>query len=531
MRLDRVFIDRFRNLRNLEVSFSARDLATVLIGRNGSGKSNLFEAITEVFRSVDFGREQTQFSYEIDYRIDQHSVRLTNLRGEPSIFVDERKLSRPEFERNKSKFFPGLIFGYYSGANMRFERLFDSHQRRYLDSIKGEFDVQNCRRALEERRLFYCRPIHGAFALLTMLAYADAEAMQFLYNELRIREFHSAIAILKEPSFAIGSRASRVADARDIWGIQGLVGSCARNVRDVSFYPLTFVNSDVDDYREDKKSRVHLACFLRNKTALADFAQQYSNEKEMFAALDAVDICGMIRDLYIWVTRESEVGELSFSDLSEGEQQLLMVLILMRISRGQHTLFLLDEPDTHLNPMWQYTYLDLMKRWTGTAAGAEECQILIATHNPVVVGGLRKEQVRIINVNANHAVAAEPEYDPIGIGIEGLLKSELFGLRSSLAQPILDKLDQHYALLGKKDRSATENEQLKTLSIELNELGVSRTHPNPYFEAFATALARSHGSTKSVLLSKEEIDAQALLADQILKQIIAEEAPAAGERG
>ena len=37
-----------------------------------------------------------------------------------------------------------------------------------------------------------------------------------------------------------------------------------------------------------------------------------------------------------------------------------MVLGLTRISRGKRVLFLLDEPDTDLNPAWQLDYLKLI---------------------------------------------------------------------------------------------------------------------------------------------------------------------------
>ena len=53
MRLDKVYIDGFKNLKQLAVDFDESKLTTVLIGQNGAGKSNLIEAITQVFRWVD----------------------------------------------------------------------------------------------------------------------------------------------------------------------------------------------------------------------------------------------------------------------------------------------------------------------------------------------------------------------------------------------------------------------------------------------------------------------------------------------
>jgi hypothetical protein len=141
----------------------------------------------------------------------------------------------------------------------------------------------------------------------------------------------------------------------------------------------------------------------------------------------------------------------------------------------------------------------------------------------LVVGGLRKNQVRVLARQDNHIVAMEPEYDPIGIGVEGLLKSELYGLRSTLAPEVIQKLDRHYFLLGKKEKTDKEQDELMRLAVELNELSVSRTHPNPYFELFASAMARQRATEPEVVLSKSDIEAQSKLADEVLKEVLDDE--------
>ena len=88
MRLDRVYINGFKNLKNIEVDFDESCLTTVIIGQNGAGKSNFIEAIVDVFRFVDLNRGAPRYIYEIDYRIGNHKVRLANRRGKPTIAVD-----------------------------------------------------------------------------------------------------------------------------------------------------------------------------------------------------------------------------------------------------------------------------------------------------------------------------------------------------------------------------------------------------------------------------------------------------------
>jgi len=155
---------------------------------------------------------------------------------------------------------------------------------------------------------------------------------------------------------------------------------------------------------------------------------------------------------------------------------------------------------------------------------SEKGQLIVATHNPLMVGSLHKSQVRILTKTETGIKALEPTYDPIGIGVEGLLKSELYGLRSTLAPEVLMKVDRHYALLGKPKRTPKEQDEVMRLASELNEMGISRSHPNPYFEQFAQAMAKRRLSTVDEPLSKRDIEEQTKLADDILQEILTEEA-------
>ncbi|HKP45934.1 MAG TPA: AAA family ATPase, partial [Pyrinomonadaceae bacterium] len=53
MRLDWLRLPNYKNLRNFEIDFDEKQPTTVLLGCNGSGKSNLLEAIVEIFRDLE----------------------------------------------------------------------------------------------------------------------------------------------------------------------------------------------------------------------------------------------------------------------------------------------------------------------------------------------------------------------------------------------------------------------------------------------------------------------------------------------
>lgn len=521
MRLDRVYIDGFKNLKDVEIDFDESRLTTVIIGQNGAGKSNLIEAITDVFRFVDINRGKPRFRYEIDYRIGRYKVRLDGRDGKLVITVDGKSMSRTEFERQKTELFPDLIFGYYSGGSRRLEKLFDSHQWRYYDAIKLNDDVDECKQARIDRRLFYCRPIHGIFALLSFFAFPDPAVASLLRTKLGVTNFHSALAVFRQPWFAKSTKSTRLIDAHDLWGAKGPAGICARGLQKVAFHPLALEDKPIDDYRDKGGTEAQFAAFLRNVKSLQRFASDYSDDKELFSALEAVDISDLFRDMHLWVTRVNDAsGDVSFADLSDGERQLLMVLGLIRVSRGKRALFLLDEPDTHLNPVWQHAYLDLIQEWTGVAGDASNCHIVMTSHNPLTIAALEKEDVRVMFTDENGKVSASAPYtDPKGMGFTATL-TEIFGLPTSLDPHTQKTIDDRNALAQIEKRSEAQEKQLIEINDKLNRLGFMFEDREPLYQDFLRAWHDVRYANRPPL-SPEQIEKRHDVMRDFIKKLIA----------
>lgn len=491
MRLDRAYIDGFKNLKEVSVDFDETRLTTVIIGENGAGKSNLIEAITDVFRFVDMNRGAPRYTYELDYRIRNHAIRLSNRSGKHTITVDESNTTRAAFERDKATYFPDLVFGYYSGGSRRLESLFDSHQRRYYGTIIKRNNAQQYWKALEERRLFYCRPIHGVFALLSFFAFPDESVTKLLTEKLGVTGFHSALAHFRAPSWFSPGKPQKISQAPDFWGARGLAGECAVDIKGASFHPITLTDRPIDDYREKGREEIQYACFLRNIDALRRAAIRHKNSESMapdqafFSALEAVDISDLLREMYVWVTRNNDdSGDVSFSDLSDGERQLLMVLGLIRISRGKEALFLLDEPDTHLNPLWQHTYLDLIREWTGVAAEPDKCQIIMNSHNPLTVSSLERDEVRVMHSDKDGSVRIDAPYaDPKGMGFTATL-TEIFGMPTSVDADTQRVLDDRNTLAKIDERTEEQERQLIEITDKLNRLGFMFEDREPLYQDF-----------------------------------------------
>ena len=528
MRLDKVSIDGFKNLRALELDFDERQLTTVLIGQNGAGKSNLIEAIAQVFRWVDLRRNEPRFSYRVAYRIQPlgHTVAepprvcLSNFPGEPAICVNGQEVKRTEFERRKAEWFPDLVFGYYSGGSRRLEALFDSHQRRYYDDIKLEDDQAKVAQAQVARRLFYCRPIHGVLALLALFAFPDRQVTTELADRLGITGFHSLLALFREPWFAKGKRVY----AESLWGAAGPAGRAARRFKELAFHPFALDGNAVDDYRDKKQMEPQFAAFLPSVDRLQQLAQQFKNERDMFYALEAMDISDLVREIQVWVTRSNDAsGDVGFADLSDGERQLLMVLGLIRVSRGKRTLFLLDEPDTHLNPHWQHSYLKLIEDWTGIAAEKEYCHIVLTSHNPLTISALSRDEVRVIaQADDGHVTAVAPYADPRGMGFTATL-TEIFGLATSLDIETQRLVDERNELVQMAERSDMQQRRLIELNDQLARLGFLNEDREPLYQDFLRAWHDLRYADRPPL-TPADVEARQRAMKELIKQLTASEA-------
>jgi ABC-type cobalamin/Fe3+-siderophores transport system ATPase subunit len=498
MRLDKVFIDGFKNLRDLEVDFDEHHLTTVLIGQNGAGKSNLIEAIAQVFRWVDLRRHEPRFRYRIDYRIQPRSgtkaeparVTLSGAPGKHTLDIDGREVKRTEFEKRKHDWFPDLVFGYYSGSGRQLEGTFDRHQANYYKSIARNPDETACYRALVARRLFYCRPVHGAIALLALFAFSETKVGRELKERLGITGFHSALVLFREPWYAKGGKSTKASDAANFWGAEGLAGRTAAKLKELAFHPFGLPGNAIDDYRDKKQDEAQYATFLKDTIALRTFGAEFSDDSDMFYALEALDVSDLIREAMVWVTRDNDAtGDVGYSDLSDGERQLLMVLGLIRVSRGKRVLFLLDEPDTHLNPHWQHSYLDLIKEWTGIAADADKSQIVLTTHNPLTISALTRQEVRVMQTDkATGRIQATPPFvDPKGLGISGVL-TDIFGMPSTLDRPTQELIDKRNKLARLAEMTMAQAQELEVINDELRKLGFMYQERDELYREFLRKL-------------------------------------------
>lgn len=531
MRIDKVQIrGRHKNLNNFSIDLDDSKMETVLLGQNASGKSNFLEALILIFKFLDLSKPSDRkfppFDYAITYRCRGHLIEIDCQEQRYVILVGGVLVKETTFFRQdqKNEYLPKYVFTYYSGVSNRLREHFDEHQRNFYKHIIGE---EASRDDLDDlRRLFYVQLVHSYFVLLAYFSFErdEQESVQLLREVLAIEDLESVLFKLHDPKKKFSGIDTR------FWKAKGLVQELLADVWNQSIAPIRSVEDDPSkDFRSTNVKREFLYLYVSSKAKLQKLAESYHTNTGFFKALESTYISDLIGEVRVKVKKRNVDGKITFKELSEGEQQLLTVLGLIKFTKDKDSLILLDEPDTHLNPLWKWQYLDLLRRVVGDE---DATQILINTHDPLVIGSLTKEQVRVFRVHPHtgHVTAEQPDIDPQGLGVAGILTSELFGLPTILDQPTLKLLQERNELLYQQDHGQLDEAgqvRLQELFVMLNRKGFARIDKDPLYERFLRAyLQRTQGGASLqdwAVLTKEERDAEDKIALDILDEIFREE--------
>ena len=99
-----------------------------------------------------------------------------------------------------------------------------------------------------------------------------------------------------------------------------------------------------------------------------------------------------------------------------------------------------------MNPIWKWKYFEYLDK---VVKEHDTTQIIINTHDPLVIGSLTKEEVRVFKSDDGKVIAEQPDIDPRGLGVAGILTSELFGLPTILDKETQAKLNRKRYLQGR----------------------------------------------------------------------------------
>ncbi|NHN25236.1 AAA family ATPase [Flavobacterium jejuense] len=527
MRIDKVHIkSRFKNLEDFTIDIDENAWETVLLGLNATGKSNFLEAIVIVFRDLDLiynynKKIKSPFEFYIKYECRNNHIEIT-YENEKYNFIVNGKSVTTEFTKSIDYYLPKHIFVYYSGISDRLADLYIPHQKLYYEEIiKKDAEITKFDTI---RRIFLAQNIHANFALIAFFMFQDEqseddETINFLKEELKINDFGSALFMLKQPIWA----KSRKNKNSLLWGAKGLVKNLLEELLKFSYAPIQYKERIEVSYKKaETQDRLYL--YLKDKKTFLDLIEyKYKNKIELFNALESIHISDMLHDVKIKVQKEGVNGELSMSELSEGEKQLLSVLGLLKFTNDEESLILLDEPDTHLNPMWKWKFLDYLDK---VVKRKENTQIIFCSHDPLVIGNLKKNQVQIFKKNKEGKTEAfNPNISPREMSVSKILTSELFGIPSLMSKKLEDLLNQKRYFQAKISQGLLQEDekiQFERLIKYFDSIGFNDETVDSRYNQYLK-LTSNYEEFINRKYTKDEAAELDKIAKEVLEEILKEE--------
>jgi len=154
---------------------------------------------------------------------------------------------------------------------------------------------------------------------------------------------------------------------------------------------------------------------------------------EILVKFDKVDADGNV----FFKNKKNE--SFSINDISTGEKTLLSKVLYLYLKEIKDSVILIDEPELSLHPAWQNRVLTLYENF----AKENNCQIIIATHSPHIIGSAKNEWIRILTEDGviNDVLA-------YGRDIEWVLE-EVMGASYTREPMISKKIKESEELLNK----------------------------------------------------------------------------------
>ena len=342
MKLLSVHIDKYKNLSG-DYDFTSQDGYIALIGENGSGKSNLLEAISLIYHGI-FDKKEIPFDYTIKYQIGD------------SIYERGKRIAKKDGEAIKASdiYHPSSIIACYSGEDRRLWTLaYKDYYNRYFNKAIGE--------NYYTPKLLYIDKSCWEIALIALICAYDTPTINTFLNNLGITDIGD-ITI----SFQIDEERREMFKKHDAlrWFNRvtpdGTININAKTLATTDTNPTSALAQ-----KESKSKLVFQYLYL-----LSQPERKEGEPNRVQKLINSIDI---------------KLKNVSFGDLSEGEKKLILIECITKVLGDKNSLLLLDEPDAHTHIARKKDLLEAIEAFEG--------QTILTTHSPVFANKLKDHNI------------------------------------------------------------------------------------------------------------------------------------------
>ena len=350
MKLKSLKIKGFKNLNSEDgwfaLDFTDKNGITVLIGNNGSGKSNIIEAISSIFTGLykmETPQRKPTFEYILEYILndtDEYKLSLTTSSNGDKIYnftKNENNIAVGTFKANPSRYLPSSIVAIYSGEEMRLWESYYKHlYNDFMREVKGNFQI------LSNPKLVYINKYYWDISLLSLL-YSELQSNQtFCQRILKTDNLNDIKIIIKFNT----NNLTNFSENSVVSFVKSLNTSEERE-KEIS----------LDELRENQLIASEKDLFLKLMASVMDKESKYK----------------LIEDITIKYSRD-----LTTESLSEGEKKQILIRTGLEIVADTDSLILLDEPDSHIHVANKSLLKNILSEY-GTR------DTVLTTHSPTPV--------------------------------------------------------------------------------------------------------------------------------------------------
>jgi restriction system-associated AAA family ATPase len=167
-----------------------------------------------------------------------------------------------------------------------------------------------------------------------------------------------------------------------------------------------------------------------------------------------------------------------YKGLSDGEHQFNEVIGSVLMMEQDGCLFLMDEPDTHFNPVWRAKMIEMFNYVSASSMDAKgkpetvrQQEIIITTHSPFVISDSLREDVYKFDKVNGEVLYVNPKVETYGASVS-LLLQEIFDRRitiSDLSNFDLDELREALRQLASPEQKKAKIDEIKAKLLSFGE--------------------------------------------------------------
>ncbi len=385
MKLKRLEIKKYKNLIDFSADFESGKGLSILIGNNGSGKSNVLEAISGIFVNAYSAKAIHKFVYSLTYEIKGKEVKLEQTIYRCQYYVDGKVIAVKELALRG--LLPTNVIALYSGEDKRWWHNY--YEPFYLKFTR---DINAGTSNTLSPKMYYINKYYWDIALLSLVYSTAEDDKQFLKKTIgrdtvdhillfytQNVERHCKSELLKSflQSVNLFSEHSKGPDGEPVY----LYAMTKESIFD------TYGVRVFEDFAAMKNFYMFAdAKFLNNKPEEFNYY-----EKQLF---DYFVQAYMPKGKKVIKNIELIYNGFSAKDLSEGEKKLILIRSILSFVADENSLILFDEPDANIHEGRKQQLYNLFSEYC-----KYDRQMIVATHSPILAQLANEKELLMLELD------------------------------------------------------------------------------------------------------------------------------------